>query len=106
MGWHGYARFEQRAEAKHPAARCMSVHDARIYLRLNAFPQLPHRISPGLYPPIRNLVRQCGQVTVYPPGLRFMGSSSLEPEARHGTLSKPSPNTSASADTLVVHLPK
>ena len=56
VGWHGYARFEQRAEAKHPAARCMSVHDARIYLRLNALPHFPHAIIPGLYPPIANLV--------------------------------------------------
>jgi hypothetical protein len=35
-------------------------------------PQLPQRISPGLYPPITNLARQCGHVTEYPPDLRFM----------------------------------
>ena len=34
------------------------------YLRLKVRPQLPQRISPGLYPPIENLVRQFGQVTV------------------------------------------
>lgn len=39
---------------------------------MNGLPQLPHLISPGLYPPIRDLVRQCGQVTVYPFGLVFM----------------------------------
>lgn len=41
------------------------------YRRLKTLPQLPQRISPGLYPPIRNFARQCGQVTEYPPDLRF-----------------------------------
>lgn len=72
-----HGRHRDRPPARHTALRSgaeirptqakakrRAVVIIRDYRRLNAFPQLPQRIKPGLYPPITNLVRQCGQVTV------------------------------------------
>lgn len=65
--------YEGRIERPGTAIVSTGLCDALfVYLRLKARPHWPQRISPGLYPPIRNLVRQWGQVTVYPPGLPFI----------------------------------